>query len=186
MGLRGPYGRHRVYRRPNERFAPGTVVETRGFQGGSIMFWGGISLRARTDLVFFDRVGINAQIYLQECIEPQVVPFAPVIGDGFLLMQDNSRPHVARCVIQYLNNARINRLPWPARNPDLNPIEHVWDNLKRRVRARVPVPNTMQELRTALQEEWHNIPQDCIENPFNSLPNRMREVIRFRGGNTHY
>lgn len=38
------------------------------------------------------------------------MPFAPFIGDGFRLMQDNARPHVARCVQQYLEEVPIHTL----------------------------------------------------------------------------
>ncbi|KAJ8894322.1 hypothetical protein PR048_006942 [Dryococelus australis] len=51
-------------------------------------------------------------------------------------------------------------MDWPALTPDTNPIEHVWDELKRRARARNPVPSTIDELMTALSEEWDGITQD--------------------------
>ena len=84
--LIGPDGRPRVYWRPNERFSLCTIVETVGFQGGSIMLWGGISYEARTDLVILERGAINALRYLEAVLEPHVIPFAPFIGEDFLLM----------------------------------------------------------------------------------------------------
>ncbi len=42
---------------------------------------------------------------------------------------------------------------------DMSPIEHVWDALDRRIQQRVPVPANIQQLRTAIKEEWTNIPQ---------------------------
>ncbi|CAK1594700.1 unnamed protein product [Parnassius mnemosyne] len=78
-------------------------------------------------------------------------------------------------------------MPWPARSPDFNPIEHVWDNLKRCIRARIPVPiTTTRELKAAAVEEWHNIPQSDIQDIIDGLPNRLQEVISDREGNTHY
>ena len=58
---------------------------------------------------------------------------------------------------QYLNTNNINVLPWPAKIPDLNPIEHMWDNLDRRVRRRQNRPRNLQELENALIQEWNNI-----------------------------
>ncbi|GFX13938.1 transposable element Tcb1 transposase [Trichonephila clavipes] len=47
-----------------------------------------------------------------------------------------------------------------ADSPDLNPIEHVWDMLDRRIAARQPPPTCLPELWRALLDEWCNIPQD--------------------------
>ncbi|UYV78662.1 hypothetical protein LAZ67_16002320, partial [Cordylochernes scorpioides] len=55
-------------------------------------------------------------------------------------------------------------MDWPARSPDLNPIEHVWDALGRRIRARHPSPRTLVELRTALLEEWGLLPLDLLQS----------------------
>ena len=47
------------------------------------------------------------------------------------MMDDNARPHRARVVNQYLEQEGIERMNWPARSPDLNPIEHAKDMLQR-------------------------------------------------------
>lgn len=186
VSLRGPDGRVGVYRRANERFAQCTITNTVGYQGGSIMVWGGISYEARTDLVVIDNGSLTAQRYLEDILEPHVMPFGPFIDEGFTLMHDNACPHVARIVTEYLDTVGIQRLPWPACSPDLNPIEHLWDNLKQRIGRRVPVPATLQELKIAAVEEWNNIPQAEIQDLINSVPRRLLEVIRARGGNTRY
>lgn len=186
IALNAPDGRQRVYRRRSERFAPCAIVETVGYQGGSIMVWGAISYEARTDLVVVSRGSMTAQRYVEEVLQDHVVPFAPFIGENFILMHDNARAHVAGQVNDYLDAVGIRRLPWPACSPDLNPIEHIWDNLKRRVRNRNPVPTTLRELTNAVLEEWHNIPQSDIQDVMDGMADRMREVIRARGGNTHY
>jgi transposase len=46
-------------------------------------------------------------------------------------------------------------LPWPSKSPDLNPIEHLMDDLDRRVRQRQPQPQYLQQLVNALQDEWN-------------------------------
>ena len=79
-------------------------------------------------------------------------------------MQDNPRPHVVRCVINYLQEVKIQHMEWPAMSPDWNPIEHVWDELGRRVRDRPARPEMLQKLKVALREEWENIDQNVIRN----------------------
>ncbi|KAL0201370.1 hypothetical protein M9458_004557, partial [Cirrhinus mrigala] len=51
----------------------------------------------------------------------------------------------------------------------VRPIEHVWDVLDRCIRQRVPVPANIQQLRTAIEEEWTNIPQATISNLISSM-----------------
>ncbi|GFW86429.1 uncharacterized protein TNCV_4332131 [Trichonephila clavipes] len=60
----------------------------------------------------------------------------------------------------------------PAYSPNLNPIEHVWDMLGRRIAALQPPPTCLPELRRALLDEWCNFPQDQIDNLILSMPGR--------------
>ncbi len=78
-------------------------------------------------------------------------------------------PHVARICTQFLEAENIPVLAWPAYSPDMSPIEHVWDALDRRIRQHVPVPANIQQLHTAIEEEWTNIPQATINNLINSM-----------------
>jgi hypothetical protein len=54
----------------------------------------------------------------------------------------------------------------------MSPIEHVWDALDRRVQQCVPVPDTIQKLRKAIEEERNNIPQAKINSLINSMQRR--------------
>ncbi len=76
-----------------------------------------------------------------------------------MLQHDNAQPHVARICTQFLEVENIPVIAWPAYSPDMSPIEHVWDALDWRIRQRVPVPYNIQQLRTAIKEEWTIIPQ---------------------------
>ncbi|UYV65426.1 hypothetical protein LAZ67_3004332 [Cordylochernes scorpioides] len=68
-------------------------------------------------------------------------------------------------------------MDWPVRSPDLNPIEHVWDALRRRIGARHPSPRTLVELRTALLEEWGLLPLDLLQSLANSMRARCETLI---------
>ncbi|UYV60626.1 hypothetical protein LAZ67_1001705 [Cordylochernes scorpioides] len=71
-------------------------------------------------------------------------------------------------------------MDWPARSPDLNPIEHVWDTLGRRIGTRHPSPRTLVELRTALLEEWGLLPLDLLQSMVNSMRARCETLIAVR------
>ncbi|GFX22319.1 transposable element Tcb2 transposase [Trichonephila clavipes] len=61
-------------------------------------------------------------------------------------------------------------MEWSACSPDMNPIDHVWDTLGRRVAGRQPPPQTFKELKRALLEEWERIPQLVINSLIHSMP----------------
>ena len=64
------------------------------------MVWGGISAGGN----------LNAQRYLNEVLTPQVIPYAGAVGDGFILMDDNARPHRRRVVDHFLEDQRVERI----------------------------------------------------------------------------
>lgn len=67
------------------------------------------------------------------------------MGPDFLLMKVNAKSHRVLRVDELLESANIRRMDWPARSPDLNPIEHFWDALGRAIATRNPPENTASE-----------------------------------------
>jgi transposase len=65
-------------------------------------------------------------------------------------MDDNTRPHA------YLQSKPVTSVPWAAMSSDLNPIEHIWDMLGRRIRAREPPMQIIRQLEAALHREWQH------------------------------
>ncbi|GFV04851.1 DDE_3 domain-containing protein [Trichonephila clavipes] len=55
------------------------------------------------------------------------------MGAEFLFMYGNARPHRANIVDECLQSEYITHMDWTAYWLDLNPIEHVWDMLGRRI-----------------------------------------------------
>jgi hypothetical protein len=181
--LRSPDGRQRVWCRTGERVAQCNFVPGVSFSSGSIMVWSGISTDARTELVMVNGKAMAANRYIRDILEPYVVPFASFIGNYSILMHDNARPHIAQIVNEYLDTVEIHHMIWPARSPDLNPIEHVWDMVGRRVKVRTPAPGNLRRLSAAVIQEWQEIDQAVIQDLFEGMPRRMEAVIQATGGN---
>ncbi|GBO27851.1 Transposable element Tcb1 transposase [Araneus ventricosus] len=150
-------------------------------QWSCVMF----SDESRTDL-HVQSVTMTGHIYRDVILEQHVRLFRGAMGAEFLFMDDNARPHRANIVDECLQSEDITRMDWPAYSPDLNPIEHVWDMLGRRIAARQPPPTCLPELRRALLDEWCNIPQDQIDNLILSMPRRCKACIASSGRHTPY
>ena len=175
----------RVFRRRGKHFADNCLTERGRFGGGSVMVWGGIMGRRKTNIIVVQGI-LNTQSYINQILQPEAVPFLQRHGPA-ILMHDNARPHVARICRQFLflNRNNVNILPWPAVSPDMNPIEHIWDYLGRKVRARGNVHN-LRDLENALIQECNNIPNVVIRRYVKSMQGRLAACINSRGGHTRY
>ncbi|GFW31636.1 transposable element Tcb2 transposase [Trichonephila clavipes] len=85
--------------------------------------------------------------YCEEVLLPHVRLFRGAIGPEFIFMDDNAWPHRTLAVEELLEREDITRMDWTAYSPDLNPIEHVWDALGRRIAARLHHPENTQQLK---------------------------------------
>ena len=139
----------------------------------------------KTDLHVCSRVLLNAHSYCNDILEHYVEPYVHFIGQNFIFWHDNAWPHTARITADYLKEVGIPIFKWPARSPDLNPIEHEHE-LSRRIKRKINPPTTLQELRIALIKTQEEIPQEVVANLIKSMPRRLEEVIKVRGGNTRY
>ncbi|GFW19292.1 transposable element Tcb2 transposase [Trichonephila clavipes] len=153
---------------PDSRNNPAFVHGSVSFDGGVVLVYCGICIDGRTDLYIILDGPLTARRYREEIFRPIVVTYAAAIRDDFILMDDNCRLHRANLVEDFLFEKGIVRMECPACSPDMNPIEHVWDALGRRVAGRQPPP---QEMERPLLEEWDTKPQLVI----NSLIDSMRQ-----------
>ena len=129
---------------------------------------------------------LTAVRYWDEILREIARPYAGAVDPGFLLVQDNARPHVARVCRQFLDDEGIDAIDWPSRSPDLNPIEHLWDIMYRCIRRCQVSPQTVQELTDALIQVWEEIPQDTICRLIRTMPRRCLGCILARGGHTQH
>ena len=178
-------GRIRVWRRRGERYADATVREHDRYGGGSVMVWGGINHHQRTPLYRVDG-NLTGIRYRDEILRPLVIPALQAIGPNAVLMDDNAPCHRARIVNNFIQAHNVTRMVWPAVSPDMNPIQHVWDILGRRVRENQPPAANRDALFQQLQQEWQQIPQADLRRLLRSMGRRCQACIDANGGHTRY
>ncbi|GFW22654.1 transposable element Tc3 transposase [Trichonephila clavipes] len=175
-----------IWRERGSRNHPSNIIERDRYGGRGVLVWGGIMLGSRTDLHIFDAGSVNRTRYCNEILLPYVRLFRGAMGKQFLFMDDNAPCHRTVAAEQLLESEDIERMDWPARSPDLNPIKHVWDFLGRRLAARTLPPVTIRELRLALQDEWAAMPQQLIYTLILSMGRRCETCLAVRGDHIPY
>ncbi|GFX82386.1 transposable element Tcb1 transposase [Trichonephila clavipes] len=96
---------------------------------------------------------------LNSCV--MLLPTGPAPG-----IMINARPHVARNVQKFFVNNQIELLPWPARSPDLLPIENMWSMIAQRLAQITPPAATPDQLWQRVETAWSDVPQDHIRSLF--------------------
>ncbi|GFT85957.1 transposable element Tcb2 transposase [Trichonephila clavipes] len=142
------------------------------------MVWGAIAYDSRSTLIMM-RGTLTGQRYVDDILRPHVGTFLNGLP-GVIFQQENARPHTARVTQDFLRHFQT--LPWPARSPDLSPVEHVWDQLK----SQMPSCHSVHDLELAVQDLWAHLPQDNIRCLINSMPDRVAACIAAGGGSTRY
>ncbi|GBM06827.1 Transposable element Tc1 transposase [Araneus ventricosus] len=158
----------RVWRRPGERYNSTHVVARRTTRTARLMVWGAITYASRSTLIVV-RGTLTGQRYVDNILRTHVGPFLNG-PPGVSFQQDNARPRTDRVAQDFLRH--VQTLPWPTHSPDLSPIEHVWDQLKRQM----PLCHSVHGLEVVVQDLWVHLPQDNIRRLINTMLDRVAAV----------
>ena len=155
--------------------------------GWGVTVWGCFSFDCKLDLYVLDG-NLTGQTYRDNVLARRVVPHFDnhALADRPMFMDDNTRPHRARIVQHCLQQEAVQTIPWPAMSPDMNPIEHVSDFIGRKINQRNPKCQNIDELRTAILQEWQQFPQERLRRLVQSMTRRVTELHNKRSEYTRY
>ncbi|OWZ03690.1 Transposase, partial [Phytophthora megakarya] len=154
--------------------------------GGSLMVWGSFSRGGKSELaVLIGKQNSNHYVYT---LSEYMLPYAHKhYGTEYIFQQDNASIHTSECTTEFFEEQDITVMKWPARSPDLNPIENLWAILSRIVYDNGKKQYTsVFDLRVAALQAWDLVDQEVLEKLVDSMPKRLVEVLEMKGGKTHY
>ncbi|GFX19867.1 transposable element Tcb1 transposase [Trichonephila clavipes] len=169
--------RQLIWRESGTAYRLENIQEKDRYPTCSIMVWAGIMINGRTRLHVVANGSMTGQRHIDEVLLPHVRLFRGAVGDKFVFMDDNATCHRTLAVQDCLDSEGIQRLVWPARSPDINPIENVWVALGRQVAGRNYPPTNKNTLIRALTEEWDKLPQQLLDNVVQSMTQLETDLV---------
>jgi transposase len=120
-----------------------------------------------------DNERFTSRTYIDRCLAGKVQRH--VCDNNLVLQADNHRSHYSgeakKCFtskdMKYTTN-------WPARSPDLNPIENLWAHVQQEVSKRVP--SNAEELAKYIVEEWDKLDDAFVNKYVRSFKGKCQRV----------
>ena len=170
-------------RQLTDRKIEGTVK----FGGGSLMVWGCFTAKGVGYMTKIEG-SLNAELYTKILDDEflQTLEYYGYKKEEIIFQQDNDPKHTSRLAKKWFKENEVKVLEWPPQSPYLNPIEHLWVKLKRRLNSYEEEPKSIYELWERVQDTWNDIGAATCERLVGSMPSRVAAVLEAKGGYTKY
>ncbi|GBM76409.1 Transposable element Tc1 transposase [Araneus ventricosus] len=178
----------RVRRLPGEQLFLSYTADHSQAGGGGMMLWGTFSWAALEPVVVVEQTmkAANYPNITADQLHPYMAFVFPT-GNG-IFQQDNAPRHKTRIVLEWFeeHTDEFHLMSWPPNSPDLNPMEHIWDAMERKLRAQTPPCPNISTLRDLCLDIWYNLSPVMYQKFVVSMPRRVVAVLKAKGGATRY
>lgn len=173
-----PRKKVRVRRTRTEKFLPSCVAPAVQKGGDAIMIWGAITTEGPTRLSIVEGA-INSDDYIETMSTVMLPRVRELMGENFIYQQDNAPCHGSKKTRAWFAEQDIDLLDHPARSPDFNPIENLWEWMGRELMKEKP--RNKEELREEIEVLWDSISEEHCRVLIDSMPKRMRDGLQAKG-----
>jgi len=184
----GSDGRSYTWKKKGESLSDRTTTPTVKHGGGNnLMVWGCMGWNG-VGVLTEVQVTMDAEQYC-EIVDGGVVESfekLEMAEEERMFQQDNDPKHTSKKATKWFEDNKIEVMAWPAQSPDINPIEHLWVDLKKALNKHPKPAKGVHELWERVVEEWNGIGPETCQNLIESMPRRIQAVIRAKGGHTKY
>jgi transposase len=179
----GPHGQVWVQRPLGAAFEP-QYMTTKDAHPARISIWGCFSGHGLGEIEIFTDI-LDAR-KMKAILDAHLLPSANCFfcAGAWWFLQDNDPKHRSRLVQRWLFTHGVQCIDFPPYSPDLNPIENLWNDLKRRIEKLNA--RDIAELRAHVNEEWAATDTNLLSCLSHSMPGRCKAVIANRGHKTTY
>ncbi|KAG2456474.1 TCB1 transposase, partial [Polypterus senegalus] len=173
-----------IWRKPGTAHHQANTIPAMKHGSGSIMLWG-CFLAAGTGRLVRIKGKMTATMY-RDILDENLLQSALDLrlGRRFIFQQDYDPKHTAKISKEWLQDNSVNVLEWPNQSPDLNPIEHLWRDLKMAVHRRFT--SNLMEPERCWKEEWAKLAKNSCAKLVVSYSKRLEAGIAAKGVSTKY
>ena len=173
----------KVWRRSHERFNP-KCMKFSVKHPLSVQAWGAISYYGKSQLKVVSG-SMKSEKYQNDILgdiklQCECVAFP---SKEYIFQQDKAPCHWSKSTLRYIPERGVNVLDWPGNSPDLNPIEEVWNIMKKKSGK---LPNNRKRLWDNICNLWYSIPRETVMKLYDEMPSRVEAVCKAKGGSTMY
>ena len=183
IAIRNDSSKTRLRRKTGERlhFVTPTVKHP-----PAVMMWGAFAANGVGRIRFLEKNETCNSAWYLKVLDKQVRWSASLLFQRAFYLQDDGAPcHRSKAVKEFVRRQGWKTLDWPPQSPDLNPIENVWSLLKKRVWSHNF--NSTTELKARIISVWNQgLEKELLEKLAYSMSDRLRAVVKARGGPTRY
>ncbi|KAJ1304038.1 hypothetical protein OPQ81_008446 [Rhizoctonia solani] len=180
-------GLHYAYKRVGQEPQPHQINQTHKHGGGHIMVWACIGWHGPGYMCKIDG-NLNKELYMEILDDEfkQTLEYYGLDMEEVIFMQDNASAHKAKVVQDWFQEHGLEVFEWPANSPDLNPIENLWELIKRELYSYDTPASGMSELWTRVHKVWDKVTTQQCQDLIESMPRRIQACIKAGGGPTKY
>ena len=187
-------GRIFVTRRPGEEFRADCCVAKFTQSSVRVMVWACIMKGRKGLLIVLEYPGgqgggMNSARYQQQVLDGALKDFYHQVSkeeSRVEFQQDGVASHRSKSTMMWFHQNQIPLFYHPSHSPDLSPIEPVWLELKKRLRALTRLPTTVPQLIQAVKDIWEELPISDIDKHIDTMDRRVKAVFMAKGGHTPF
>ena len=146
--------------------------------GGNVMVWGCMTWHGVGYMCRINNT-LDAELYRQILDDEltATIKYYRLSKRHVIVQRDNDPKHTAGSTSAWFKDNGIKVLFWPAQSPDMNPMEHLWNEVDNRLKKYPLRPSNPDDLWERIQDVWNDIETDVCQRLITTMPERVQDIL---------